>query len=412
MQQIGARLAVHLIPLQHVIVNTYLVDLKDRLRECAQCGSMDRAHQCAVDRGSRRPFVNPRAGAGRQQQSAAQGDRGASMLAANADVVSNNICLSWSRTKVCPRLQRGDRCKFQHPADFAIPPRSVCFEWRDTGACYRGDACKFARTHVPVKAASEVKDKHSEPRAAAAQVASASAPAASPRSRSSSHKKHAPSQAAAAEAKASEEAPFQTVPARKSSRRSSAASPMRAAAPPASVAPASGRKRKTNEAELSTPTQTPEQPVAAAAAAAAAHTPLASTPPALPPTPQSSGHWADMSDSDGESVTIKSAGARAAASSAAPRSSLDSLSSPRPVNSITPIPLHRSKHGRTDASASGNTAAASSSSSSSRSKGGTPVARTISFSPAGSSSQPAAASGSTLGRSSSDTGTTKPTSHQ
>ena len=400
LEQIGEHLGAQLLAMQHLIVDTYIVNLRDRLHECTHCGSMDRTHRC--DSGPlRRPHVNPRQDAGRQQQnnngSAAQPNN------ASAAPVRDSVCRSWSRSKVCPRLDRGDRCGFQHPAGLIIvdKPKQACFDWRATGQCRRGGACKFVSTHIAKPAADAVPAVAAQAQppasAASAQAASALAPAPSPRQPSSPNKKGATraraasaSAAAGAMPDADEELedgqlPFTTVVSKRHSKTNS----LQAQSTPV-AASASNKKRKTAAADLQTPVHTPDQP----AAAAAGHTP-ATSPQSLPPTPLGNS-WADASDEDEDPR------ARGQPSSL-PLSSLSSLSSPVTLNQAGRTPLHIMKRPNNQQTSAAAAAAAPSSSSHA---GGTTVQRSLFRSPSASSSaQPAASS--SLSRHSSDAGKAK-----
>ena len=390
LEQIGERLGAPLLAMQHLIVDTYIVNLRDRLHECTHCGSMDRTHRCESGVPLRRPHVNPRQDAARQQQN----NNGAQPNNAAAAPVRDSICRSWSRSKVCPRLTRGDRCGFQHPASLVIVDKqTVCFEWRDSWHCGWGDACKFVSSHAAKPAtiaasvvAAAVQAQPPAP-AASAQAASAiaPAPAPSPRRSSSSNKKGATrpraasSAASAAAASAMPDAEeledgqlsFQTVV----SKRHNKANSLQAQSTPV-AAPASYKKRKTAAADLQTPTHTPDQP----AAAAAGHKPAPSPLP-LPLTPLSKS-WADAIEDEDEPTRAS-----------LPLSSLSSLSSPLTLNQAVRTPLHPPKRPNNQQTSA---AAASSSSSSASHAGGSTVQRTLSYnSPAASSSaQPAAAAAS------------------
>jgi hypothetical protein len=74
LRQIGARLGAHLFALQDQLVDTYIVNLSDRLAECIHCGSMDRAHPCPVG-AFRPPHAHQRQDAGDDQVMLALGER-------------------------------------------------------------------------------------------------------------------------------------------------------------------------------------------------------------------------------------------------------------------------------------------------------------------------------------------------
>jgi len=147
------------------------VQTRDRMRECRECNSLERAHVC--------PFLQQQGsavGAASQQQRQQQPSRrisasasgaaapraagagslprpGASAAAAPGPSLAapaaaaaagpsaqTPMCRSWQRTKTCPRMQKGQRCSHAHPADHVQPH---CFAFKDTGSCPRRDACRF-----------------------------------------------------------------------------------------------------------------------------------------------------------------------------------------------------------------------------------------------------------------------------
>ena len=400
MEQIGARFGTHVLSIRHLLVDAYIVDLKDRLDECTHCGSMDRAHQC--EGGALRwPHVHPRQNARRQPQ----GERKAAAQPNHAGAAPerDSVCLSWSRNKTCPRQERQEHCRFQHPANFVVKSKQVCFYFRDTGHCARGSACKFVSSHVRPTAVSAAAAAQAQPPsvAASAQAAASSAPAPadSPARRRSSNRNATPTRSQTASAAASaasaqprsdaseeeKEQAFTVVT--HSRRKASTVTPQPAAAPVAAAAPSTKHKRKAAQADLSSPMLTPEQ--GAAASAKPASSPL---PPSLP-TP-SAHHWADLSDSDGEGPQLTARPANP------PLSSLSSLSSPRPASSGTPMnpPKRAHTQGRAPSDAASSSADASN------------VQRTLSFgSPAASppAASAAAAASSSPVRRHSDAGKAK-----
>jgi hypothetical protein len=411
MEQIGERLGARLFALQALLVDAYIVDLKNRLVECNHCGSMDRPHVCEGGGTLRKPTVNPRQGARRQPQD----DDGAAAQPnhAGAAPARDPICRNWSRHKVCPRQQRGDRCGYQHPANVVIRPGPACFSFRDTGHCRWGDSCRFVRSHTKpnavaaaaVAAAAQSQAQPPSPRAASAQAAasaasSAPAPARSPGRPPSSRKKATirPQAASSAVTAASTQPrsdadgeekgePFHIVTSSRG-RKAQPATPPRAPAPAAAAAASSRKKRKGAEANLTTPLTTPEQGAAAAGSAQPASSPL---PPSLPPTPKA---WADQSDSDGEGPLIRSR----AQSSNPPQSSLSSLPSPLSIG----MPKHTTKRAHIHQSPAA--AAASSSSSTSSDTGGSSAQRALSFSSPAASPAASTAAASSPARHSSDAG--------
>lgn len=168
------------------------VNPRFRHRECRECGSMDKPHQCrfapagAVNRALLSASLNGITQAGgvgaaapmrgsptwvaeinglgnRQQHSGAAVQR-----AALADSSDDNMCRSWKRNKQCERHTSG-LCKFTHPPDYT-PPQKVCFSFRDSGYCLRGSTCPFSHGERPAAAPSVA------PPAAAVAPAVAAAP--------------------------------------------------------------------------------------------------------------------------------------------------------------------------------------------------------------------------------------------
>ncbi|MDR3734993.1 MAG: hypothetical protein P4L10_05570 [Acidobacteriaceae bacterium] len=417
LEQIGARFGTRLLEMRHLIVDAYIVGLKDRLIECKHCGSKDPAHQCEGG-AFRRPHVHPRQDARRQPQ----GERGAAAQtnhagsnAAAAVSERDPVCRSWRHKQSCPRRERNEHCRFQHPANLVAKPKQVCFDFRDSGYCARGSACKFVSSHEKPTAAPVAAAAQAQPASVAvsAQAAALSAPppAGSPARRRSSNRNaaatgsQAASSASAASASAAsvqphsdaaeeeKEAPFTLVTNNRSRKPSTTVTPARASASAAvAAAPSSKHKRKAAQADLTSPMLTPEQGAAASALAKPASSPLL---PSLPATPAT--QWWNLSESDGEEVQMPARPANP------PLSSLSSLSSPLPI--VADTPMHSAKKALTQSHAA---AAAASS------RTGSNVHRALSFaSPAASpaAASAAAAASSSPARRSSDAGRARTAGH-
>ena len=156
-----------------------IVDVQNRLKECHECGSLSKVHEC--------PYPHLKHGqqkvaAQQQQKPKQQGQQqhGAVRVAAAAAPASasasasaapdDKMCKSWRRARECPRLHRGERCGFEHPVAYVVPQK-VCFAFRDTGHCARGEACKFPHNSAP-------QQQQQQQQSAAAPAPAAAAPAA------------------------------------------------------------------------------------------------------------------------------------------------------------------------------------------------------------------------------------------
>ena len=128
---------------------------KDRHRECRQCGSMERPHQCRFIVGHARSLPSTQthavarnsdaapAQSVAQSSTAAPPRRPAAPHPADAD----GMCRSWHRNKTCPRMAKGASCQFKHPAEYEVQPQ-VCFDFRDFGRCRRGTMCSFSHVQA------------------------------------------------------------------------------------------------------------------------------------------------------------------------------------------------------------------------------------------------------------------------
>ena len=117
---------------------------RNRKSECRDCGSLTRQHECPFATGGR-PFearsAGRRPGAVAPSFSAAPATARAASSAAAAD---DKMCKGWRLRKECVRLVKGERCNFEHPADY-LAPVSYCHNFESTGRCWR-TACPF--THA------------------------------------------------------------------------------------------------------------------------------------------------------------------------------------------------------------------------------------------------------------------------
>ena len=120
----------------------HTVSVKSRSSECRECGSVLKPHSC--------PFISTtdfRVG-GSSTGSARITGLSATAAVAAAMQQSGSMCRSWKTKKSCPRLEKNQPCKFDHP-EAHIPPG--CFDFARNGACGRGDACPYLHT-MPIAA--------------------------------------------------------------------------------------------------------------------------------------------------------------------------------------------------------------------------------------------------------------------
>ena len=105
-EQHMTQLATHLLPLftdlQPLLHGSVqCVDIRDRNRECKECGSLSRPHEC--------PFMDP-ARARRSQTAPLSSDSAPSMGAASAAASASGgegMCGSWRRFRTCERKDKG-----------------------------------------------------------------------------------------------------------------------------------------------------------------------------------------------------------------------------------------------------------------------------------------------------------------
>lgn len=192
MTQLASRLLPlfdELLPLLHGPAQC--VDIRDRTRECKECGSTQRPHEC--------PFMD-HARARRLQAPPQQGSVAASSSASSspAAAAADTLCGFWRRTRVCEKKELGT-CRFAHPQEYVLPaPRSkACFAFQRQGFCSAGSGCHFE--HIQPSAATNAKAAPAVAAASPAAASSASAPAPAPAPSPHSKKKRT---------RASEDAPL------------------------------------------------------------------------------------------------------------------------------------------------------------------------------------------------------------
>ncbi len=122
------------------------VSTRDRTRECKECGSLDKLHDC--------PFAHPmRQALTSRQRTAWQSFVPASgsappavpQAAPQAARAADKMCHAWRRNGTCPRAQ----CEFEHPKDHQ-PQLKECFAFKETGHCDKGTMCRFLHAAVSV----------------------------------------------------------------------------------------------------------------------------------------------------------------------------------------------------------------------------------------------------------------------
>ena len=151
-----------------------VVQAKDRLRECQECGSMQYPHECAFMPSG----VSHRASLdGVQHRPAAMQSSGAS---AGRPDQSDAMCRMWRSKKTCPRRDEGRPCKHEHPPGH-VP--DGCYQFAKMGHCNRGDQCAYPHTRAPMMDA-RTETVVEVPAAAAAAAAAADAAVSSPASSS------------------------------------------------------------------------------------------------------------------------------------------------------------------------------------------------------------------------------------
>ena len=173
------------------------MDVRDRKRECFQCGEMEKPHECPF---ARKLQTNTGAHNNTRPVSFLQQGPG------HGGASTAEMCHSWRATKKCTKKERGVPCPFAHPPEH-VPTsqggggQGVCFHFQERGHCNRGTTCTF---------------KHQAPSAPHVQVATVAAPqptAAAPSAVSTA----APAPPVAAAAPSS--SPVRTSSSRKNSKR-------------------------------------------------------------------------------------------------------------------------------------------------------------------------------------------------
>jgi hypothetical protein len=110
----------------------YCVDISDRQRECRECGSMARPHEC--------PFMDPTRAARPQALAGA-----AVSASSSASSAADKMCGSWSRTRTCAK--KGLGCSFSHPEGHIVAQKSKeCFAFQRNGHCHVGSTCPYKHT--------------------------------------------------------------------------------------------------------------------------------------------------------------------------------------------------------------------------------------------------------------------------
>lgn len=269
-----------------------IVDVQNRLKECAECGSSDKVHACRWPQIKLGQQLQRGGGMGQPKQQQGKPSLGSASAPASVVPAGDMMCRSWRRSCTCPRLARGDRCRYEHPATYVVP-QSVCFNFRDTGSCSRGEACRFQHAAPQQQPMAAVPPSVPAAAAAAAAVVRAAATV-------------APAVVASVAAAAAARVDVPTaVPVPKKAARTPAASPARKGDSESRTAPTSARKRKATDSQLQ-----------------------GKPSPRAPNDPNS---WGAQSDGEEEKQSASSSSSVAVAVSrqgSAPLSSLSALSSP------------------------------------------------------------------------------------
>lgn len=144
-EQHMTQLATHLLPLfaeLHPILHgsVQCVDIKDRTKECKECGSLVRPHECPfVDLSrARRPQAPPSSSA-------------AVAAAARSGSGVDEMCSSWRRTRTCERREKGISCKYAHPEEHTLKAKE-CFAFQRGGFCSNGTSCQYKHVQRGVEA--------------------------------------------------------------------------------------------------------------------------------------------------------------------------------------------------------------------------------------------------------------------
>jgi hypothetical protein len=141
------------------------VDIKTRARECNECGSVQRPHECPFSGGQvakAKPATKPKPAESENKSAEA------------SPSAADKMCRAWRSMKTCARKAV---CRFEHPEEHVA--EKVCFDFAKSGSCVR-DRCGF-RHDKPAEAEkqnSAVLVPPPQPAAAGSVPAAAAAPAA------------------------------------------------------------------------------------------------------------------------------------------------------------------------------------------------------------------------------------------
>lgn len=119
-----------------------VINVKDRTTECRECGSTLSAHECPFSSTFHRSVANTLGLSGSNSNSNSNIDNSIDNSRGSQQQPSlDKICHSWRSKKICPRLQKGQRCTWNHPPSHV--PDDTCHQFRVVGRCRRGDTCRF-----------------------------------------------------------------------------------------------------------------------------------------------------------------------------------------------------------------------------------------------------------------------------
>jgi hypothetical protein len=133
------------------------VNAQERHKECGQCASTQKNHLC--------PF-GPKFVKGLLRAPATAASTPADRVSEERNPRVDNMCMSWRKTKSCPRLQRGDRCRFEHPAQHQVPDGAKagreCFQFARSGRCNRPQ-CPFTHTQPEPASVAHMQERGTAP---------------------------------------------------------------------------------------------------------------------------------------------------------------------------------------------------------------------------------------------------------
>lgn len=134
----------------------HLVNVRNRVRECKECGSAVRPHQCPFatlfPMSMAKKLQQQGTGTGAEPAQATAKDTGAQVptqpprpAAVPRPPPTDLMCKSWRLHKSCPRQEMGRVCRFQHPAEHVPEPRlqPLCRVFTASGLCPKGATCAF-----------------------------------------------------------------------------------------------------------------------------------------------------------------------------------------------------------------------------------------------------------------------------